>query len=58
LKLTFRRQMGLHCWIVVASRHLGIRMIVPNFNLHSVREPSWKFVNKAIKSHLMKFQHV
>jgi hypothetical protein len=57
LKLKFRRQMGLYYCIVVASRHLGIRMIVPKFNLYSGRKPSWKSMNKAIKSPLMKFQH-
>jgi hypothetical protein len=55
LKLTFRRQMGLYRWIVVASQHLGTRMIVPMFNLYSGKEPSWKSENKAIKYPLMKF---
>jgi hypothetical protein len=38
--------MDMYCWIVIASRVFGIRMIMPKFNLYSGREPSWKFINK------------
>lgn len=53
LKLTLRRQIGLNCWICVASFCSGIHLISPKLRLYRFRSPLWNSLKRAIRSPLI-----
>jgi hypothetical protein len=46
LKLTFNTQIGLYCWIFVASGTLGIREMIPKFRLKRFNSSRWNSEKK------------
>ena len=53
LKLTFSKQMGLYCWILLASCVLGSRVMTPKFRLNKGRSLLCNSRNICIRSPLM-----
>ena len=57
LKLTFKRQIGLYCWILLASCVFGNNIMTPKFRLKRGRSPLCRSWNICMRSPLMTSQN-